>query len=762
MDPMKEPKLEIGGAVEVISPRPVAVRPKTVINMAVAEEMASAQIDWRRLLRKHAWLVAALLVLGAAGGFVSVIFATPMYRSRLLLDIQQPRSLERPASNADDTNLQTQMLMIRSGSFLRRVAERIQSETLSVSPVRNDFFTKLRTRLRPEMRNSSQLMSEGVEAAAGSLAVRPVNGTTLLEISCESSHPEVAASFANTVASEFIDQNLQSRALDAQRTNQWLAAQVEETKSSLKEAEDKLQDYVRNSNNLFAAQETTLADTNVRSFQGELASAQADRIAKQSAFEAALRAKPEDALNLIPGEGVRGQQAKLAELKQQRLLLTARLTPQHPKVQQLDLQIRDTEANLRQDVGGALERMRNELESAKRREKMLAGAYAGAASQVTSQAGQAAQYSALRREVEILRQTYSQILMQASQTNISNALPQNNMRVVDAAQPAPEPLRPKPAMNIAFGALVGVMLSGGIVFLRERLDRSLKHPGSARELLNVRELGVIPKIGVDDVPARTLRVRITQRSQALLRRTMSQRKNGESPDLIGWQQKTFLSESYRHTVASLMREEGGEPPKVVLITSPNPSEGKTTICSNLGLALAETGRRVLLIDADFRRPRLHDLFGLKNDGEGLSGLLQKLQDGEEPDLSQLIQPTRYEGLSVLANGPDRSNLPQLLHSGHFSTLISRLRGPYDTILIDAPPVLQIVDARILTQLADGVVLVLRSGSTDRRSAFEAYRALHEDGAHISGTILNDWQPNRKRVDHYYNYVRGEAPLKGRF
>lgn len=760
---MPDLSTERGGAIEIIQPQGMPARRQPTISLVAAEEEAESNIDIPRLLRRYIWLILLLVLLGLVGGFVSIIVATPMYRSRLLIDIQPPRTTERQAANTEDTLLQTQMMMIRSGGFLRRVAERIQNETLPVAPVRNDFFTKLRTKLRPEMRNSAQLMSDGVLMASENLQVRPVNGTTLIEISCESNHPEIAASFANTVAAEFIDQNMLMRSVDAQRTGQWLAAQVEETKSKLKEAEDKLQEYVRTSGNLFAGQEVTLADSTLRQFQSDMASAKSARIALESKYNSLFQASPEKAGQLLEDPSVRLMQSKLDALRQERTVLTMRFTPNHYKVQQLDTQIRETEQVLQRDVAQAVQRIKNEYEGAVRRERLLGGAYSGAAGQVTAQAGQAAQYSALKREVDILRQTYSQILMQASQTSINNALPQGNVRVVDTALPATEPLRPKPIMNLAFGSLFGLVMSGGIIFLRERMDRSVKHPGSARELLNVRELGVIPMMGESEAATRSLRIRIALKNGSLWRKVFPQAQPaavGEMRELIGWQQRSFLSESFRHTVASLLREdETGFVPSVAMITSPNPSEGKTMVSANLGISLAETGRRVLLIDADFRRPRLHSIFRLPNE-QGVSNLLEQLRVEGQCDETTAVQATHIPGLSILANGKNFDNLPQLLHSGYFRALLDKLRSQYDMILIDAAPVLQIVDARILHQLVDGVVLVLRSGKTDRKSALEAYRYLHEDGAPLIGTILNDWRPKKSNVNRYYNYVRSAAPQSG--
>lgn len=756
---MPDLSTERGGDIEIISPRGVPARRQTTISLVAAEEESESNIDIPRLLRRYAWLLLLFLLLGLLGGFVSIILATPMYRSHLLMDIQPTRSTERRTVEAEDMLLQTQMMMIRSSGFLRRVAERIQSEALPVAPVRNNFFTKLRTKLRPEMRNSAQLMSDGVLLASQNLQVRPVNGTTLIEISCESSHPDIAASFANTVAAEFIDQNMLTRSGDAQRTGQWLAAQVEETKSKLKEAEDKLQEYIRSSGNLFAGQEVTLADSTLRQFQGDMASAKSARIALESKYRAIFQATPEKAGELLEDPGIRLLQTKLDALRQERTLLSMRFTGNHYKVQQIDTQIRETEQLIKRDVAQAVERIKNEYDGAIRRERLLGSAYSGAAGQVTAQAGQAAQYAALKREVDILRQTYSQILMQASQTSINNALPQSNIRVVDTALPATEPLRPKPAMNLAFGGLFGLVLSGGIIFLRERMDRSVKHPGSARELLNVRELGVIPMLAESEVPSKAIRVRIALKNGHLWRKVFPQGQAAavnDTPELIGWQQRTFLSESFRHTVASLLREdETGFAPSVAMITSPNPSEGKTMVTANLGISLAETGRRVLLIDADFRRPRLHSIFRLTN-GQGVSNLLEQIRVEGKCEEAAVIQTTKIPGLSVLANGSDFDNLPQLLYAGYFRLLLDKLRSQYDMILIDAAPVLQIVDARILHQLVDGVVLVLRSGKTDRKSALEAYRYLREDGAPLLGTILNDWRPKKSNVARYYNYVRSTA------
>lgn len=758
---MNSSKPTVTGAIEVIAPAASVTKRPTPIQLApvVAEAEAESQINLRRLLRRYIWLAILMMIVGGALGFASVVYSTPMFRSRLLLEVQPLQG--NKANNGEDANLQTQIMMIRSGGFLRRVMERLQVETLPVAPIRNDIFAKLRSRFRPETRNSTQIMSEGIEAAAASLSVRPINGTNLLEISCESIHPEVAASFVNTVGSEFIGQNLQMRTIESQRANQFLSAQVEETRSKLQEAEQRLREFVRGSGNLFAAAETTLADTTLRHFQAELASVKSERIAKQTQYEMLSKATPESVGNLVKDAAVQTQNSKLAELKQLRTQLLLKFTPSHYKVQQLDVQIAEVEKYLNSEIAKAVERTRSDYEAARKREQMLGGAHAGAAGQVSSQANQAAEYSALRREVETLQQTYSQILLQASQTSINNSLPQNNMNVVDAAIASQEPYKPKPSNNILMGCALGLAASIGIVFLRERMDRTVKAPGLAREMLGLPELGTVPSIEASEPKGGKFRIRITAGRNFLVRWLhrlpgVKVALPGGNRELMSWQERSYFAENFRHILASLLRDsESVMAPQVVLVTSPNPGEGKSTISGNLAIALAETGRKVLVIDADFRRPRLHQLFELPNK-VGLANLLSSQEEITREYVDSHVVSSRYENLDVLLNGPELADLLRLLYSARLTQIMQTLREKYDVILVDAPPVLQIADTRAMDRLVDGVLLVLRSEHTDTKSLLEAYRCLREDGAYIIGTVLNDWQPQRKRVDKYYNYIRDES------
>jgi capsular exopolysaccharide synthesis family protein len=398
---------------------------------------------------------------------------------------------------------------------------------------------------------------------------------------------------------------------------------------------------------------------------------------------------------------------------------------------------------------GVVNRIRNDYEIALRQEKSLTSAYASQSQRVTAIGGKAAQYNALKREVETLRQMYQSLLMQANQTGMTNSVPVTPIRLVDPSSPAREPYQPVPVVNISFGAVAGLVLAGGIVFLREKLDSRVKSPGLSRVILNAPELGVIPSTGLDHQP------------KGLLGKLRKDETVHNGKGEIGfWEgHPSVLAESFRGTLASLLRtkDEFGRPPQVALVTSSSPGEGKTMIAANLGIALAETGRRILLVDGDFRRPRLHQIFRMANE-RSLMDLLQDDTPVTAYPVDELGMATPFEGLFLLPNRLGRGNITQALYSPRLPEVIGRLREHYDMILIDSPPVLHLADARIVAKLVDGVILVIRAGKTDREVAVEAYRRICEDGFSLIGTVLNDWNPAGAR-QHYYYYSYSQTDKK---
>jgi succinoglycan biosynthesis transport protein ExoP len=729
-------------------------------NSETGEDSTNPSLRLRSLLGRYWLLLIALTVVGASAGFAAAVLSSPMYRTRLLLEVQNVNeafarnSMDAMAFDATEVGIQTQINILRSGSFLRRGADRLQSETVPLAPTGRDLFSRLRERVHPTTRDPLENYKRGVTTAVSTFDARPVNRTRLIELSCESTSPDVAAQFLNSMAAEFVEDTTRSRMQSSQKTSEWLSAQIEETKSKMQESEERLRDFVQASGNLFAGQDVTLDDTKLSQLKSELAKINSERIAKQTKYELVLKSPPESLPDILDDSILRGYQQQIGALKREKAVLETEFTSKHPKVHKLEVQTVMLENTYQKEVGSILKRIQNDYESAMRHEKMLQSAYAGQSQRVGSESGKAAQYNALKREVETLRQMYQQLLTQVNQAGISSSVPINPIRIVEPSSTPEEPYKPQPIINISFGTLFGLAFSLGIVFLRERADRSIKSPGSTRRLLNTPELGVIPNLrlnGNGTKSSRAARLAITKPGTLPL--------DGGVGDpvtaLVSWQNSpAFLAESFRGTLASILRNQtNGKAERTILITSPGPGEGKTTVVQNLGIALAETGRKVLLVDADFRRPHLHHRFGLPNDWSLVDLLTQKVPVADySPE--RLAVSTGYPGLSLLPNRATQENVAKLLYSPRLRAIFEALTEGYDMVLVDAPPILHLADARIIAPLTDALILVFRSGVTDRECAVEAYQRIREDGLYLLGTVLTDCDAGSSRKhNYYYDYVK---------
>jgi polysaccharide biosynthesis transport protein len=729
--------------------------PHVIVNPA--GEGTEAGINPVRLLRKHWLLLVVLMIVGAGAGFVSIVFSAPRYRSRLLLEVQSSSGNLTKIGGSDGSNdanyevvIQTQLGILNSGSFLKRGAQRMQSDSVPLAPTGRDMFSRLRQRIHPATQDPLEVFRTGVGVAMATFDARPINRTKLIELNCESTSPDVAAQFLNSMAAEFSDDGSRSRMQTAQRTSEWLAAQIEETKSNVAEAEQHLQEFVQASGNVFAGagQDATLEDTKLIQLKSELAKIQAERIAKQTRYEL-TRNNPPETLGEVLDDGVlRNYQSQLEGLKRDKAALETTYTSKHEKVRKLDAQIASVQKAYEAESSSVVQRIKNDYEASLRQEKLLTAAYGGQSQRVGSEAGKAAQYNALKRDVETQRGMYQNLLVQQSEANMSSSVPINPIRVVEPSTPPELPYTPRPVLNISFGTMLGVALAGGLVFLRERMDRSIKSPGASRRLFNAPELGVIPNLGQNGNALARANWRGAVKSRGL---------NGAHDDpataLAAWQSgPAFIAESFRGTLASILRNQAsGKTQKIILITSPGPAEGKTTVVQNLGIALAETGRRVLLVDADFRRPHLHREFSLPNEW-GLIDLLCEDQPLSEYPPERLGSFTGLPGLSILPNRVTQNNVSKALYSPRLRTILESLTKRYDMVLVDAPPLLSVADARIIAPLTDALILVLRCGVTNRAQALEAYQRIQEDGLTLLGTVLTDYDlsADRKR-QYYYDY-----------
>ena len=358
-------------------------------------------------------------------------------------------------------------------------------------------------------------------------------------------------------------------------------------------------------------------------------------------------------------------------------------------------------------------------------------------------------YNILKREVDTNRQVYEAMLQRVKESSIVSAMKASGIRVIDPAIPPGDPYKPNVSRSALLGLIGGIFLGALFVTLRERSNRNLQQPGDAAFYLNIPELGVIPTAATDSARH--------ERSQGVDDRSTLIRPDRDPVELVTWNRKfSLLAEAFRTTLTSLLFSgHNGDQPRVIVLTSANPSEGKTTVTINLAIALAEINRRVLLIDADMRRPRLQNLFDL-GAGPGLADLLREKTPGEGVTIDQAVCATAIPGLYVMRSGRSSGVVSNLLHSSRLPELLQQVRSEFDTVVIDTPPALHISDARVIGRLADAVLLIVRAGITTRDAALMVKQRFGEDGTPLLGTILNGWDPKHDVYGYKYRYYNGNS------
>lgn len=718
------------------------------------------KINYWQLAWASKLVISAFLILGGIGGVGFVLLKTPVYKATTTVELvgfnqsfmnmsQVDPQAGTDMTTASASNIQTQTHILTSRSLLNRTAERVELEMPPVGGPPTSFFSKLRARLPFAQTGPLEQSKAAVGLAAATTGARGVGATRLIEIDCESTSAEVAAAFVNTLASEHIAQNLAERSNVTQRTSEWMSSQLEEAKARLEESGEKLRSFVRQSGVDFFPDQATVNDKKLAQLQTDLAGIQADRIAKQARWESAKSATLETLPDIVPDPSLAALKSRIIDLRRDKAQLLATLTPENYRVQRVQAQIDETQQAFEKEKVGVLRRLESDYDEAVRHEKLLKDAYSAQTKAVGGQADKASQYQTLKRDVDMAQQVYSQLLQESNQAALVALAPTGNIRVVDPAVPVWVPSSPNPRRDVPGGALAGAGLGYGLLWLQEVRRRKkqmqlFNTPGHSRAVLGVPELGVIPSALLE--PRKML-------PASPFHKTSLRAKEAQKVELATWQDKSSLmAESFRQTLTSILRGKPTSHNPVYVMTSVGPGEGKTTLSANLAIAMANIGQRVLLVDADFRKARIHKIFESEN-GKGLSDLLAGSVPGGYADrLEDFIHSTPVENLYVMTYGVAQIENPALLFfSPRVKQTVAMLREKFDVVVLDTAPALPFPDARLWGKYSDGVVLVVRSGVTSQEGAMNACHIFREDGIQVLGTILNDWTP-ADRADYYYHYA----------
>jgi capsular exopolysaccharide synthesis family protein len=587
-----------------------------------------------------------------------------------------------------------------------------------------------RRKYLPLPSDGPQTPDQVLEKVKKDLNVRQARLNNLIEVYFNANDPRLAADFVNALADEYALQNLEARWDMAQSAGNWMTRHLTDLRAKLEASENELQSYSQAHGLLLVDSNESVATEKLHQVQEALSKAESQRMEKQADMEMAAGAKPDSVPQVLDNAAVKEYQVKLLDLQRQLAELKQIYTPSNPKVQAVESQIAALDSAAEKQRANVLGRLRNEFASAQRNEQMLSAEYAKQNRLVSNQDEQMIHYNTLKHDVDSNRAIYETLLQKVKETSVSVALQATNVRVVDPATPPSKPYKPDAPVNLAGGLMAGLVVGLTSAALRHRSQRSVRRPGVIQRFMTAPELGVIPSasrgwpreaLADDDARPGLLRA-----------------LKGKPDRLRAWlSPNSAASDSFRTVMTSLLFAVEDPGVQVIVVTSPGCGEGKTTVASNLGAAFAATGRRVLLVDSDMRRPRLHTIFELPL-SPGVHEFAAEIpSEGTPAPLDRFVRHSGIKNLFLLPAGDCGEAESSLVHTLRFREKFAALRRHFDIILVDAPPLPWVPEARVMARLADGVVMVVRAGSTRLEDAITAERHIQRDGGVLIGTVLND-------------------------
>lgn len=607
---------------------------------------------------------------------------------------------------------ETQYRIIRSREIAERVVERLG--------LSGDMGFLGIDRLPEPEREKALSRADAASLLLRNLFVDPVRDSMVVHLRVEDRDPGRASLIANTVAEVYMQANVERRIEGSRDAADWLDDQRLNLKSKLEKSEVALYDFKKANDLVYTSLEDkqTMTTQKFATINDSLTRARlkrAELTAKVRDIEEAQASGDFDRLLALDDVA---RSAFIIDLKKQYMAsldekvdLSERYGDEHPRMKVAVEKLKNAHSTLKREVEILVSVRLSEYRQLLETERALAAMLASVKQEAFENSKKEIEYKRLAREEANDRQLFDLVLKRSTELDLSSLLKTNNIRVLEKATAPSGPVRPRPLTNLVIALAIGLLAGMGIALLLDVLDQSVRGPGELAAL-GLDCLGVMSRIPVGKGPKRDRYVADAPRS--------------------------VLSEQLRTIRTNMLFMRPDNPPRRIVITSTFPQEGKTTTLINLGITLAQAGGRVLLVDSDMRRPRLHQSFGIDN-AVGLSSLIVGDSD---PD--QAIQKTDVDNLFVLPCGPIPPNPAELLHTRRFQELIATLGERFDRVLFDSPPAGVVTDAIILSNELDGTIFVVKAHKTERGAIERTVHALSEAGAKMIGAILNSLSTGRER------------------
>jgi len=754
--------------------------------------------DYWRAVRKHLGLIFVIVVAALAGSSIYMARKPDIYTAatRVQVDLENTNpaiSGTRSgavilAQNNDPAYFNTQLEILTGNSLLRRVVKVLDlehnqsflhpdsSRAVSTWPailqalgirkkavddkkpneVRKESFRITPGSISaPEDIGEVNRLQPSVSSLQNIVNVKQIRGTRLIEIMCTHSDPELAAKIVNITSDVFVYNNLEKKTQTTSTTGDFLQKRVAELQSQIRTGEEQLLNYAKNRQILTLDSSQNMVVDRLTGLNKQLLEAENTRKIAEAAYRQSLQPGAADVLAENENKSRAESEKQLADLKQKYSQLLVENTEQWPEVREvakqietLQIQILEAHERAKTSVVAALEiKFRQDLAS----EKALSDAFARQRAETVTQNEAAINYRIIEQEIATNKSLLNDLLQRSKENDVMLAGTPNNIHIEDYASVPKVPIGPK-RLQAVFMAFVFALAFGiALALLLEYMDDTVRSPEDVETYLRLPSLAVIPSVaGYSRRKFFPFKAKALQSINGNGKASNGNGKasNGNGHDrgelLMNCDSRSALAESYRQLRTSVLLSTAGSPPKTLLVTSSVPGEGKTTTSVNTALSLAQTGAKVVILDADMRRPRIHSIFNVGNK-QGLSTILSS--NLSEAEILSTIDQSAESNIYLLPSGPIPPNPAELLASEQMRRLMSVLESTFDHVVIDSPPIANFTDGALISSMVNGVLLVIHGGKTSRGIVRRSQQMLQEVGAKICGVVMNN--VNLRSQDYYY-------------
>ena len=702
--------------------------------------------EYMRVLIKRKWMVISVI----AGIFLIVAVAslrqTPIYEAVGQIVVNKADSNLITFKDSvpvvdyyDQSDLDTEVRILQSDLMALQVIRQLNLDK------RPEFGGSDRTQanlVADPLQSDSNRTSALLGSFRGNLKVTLIPNTRVMEIHYSSTDPQLAASAVNTLAATYVEQNFKTKFESTMQASDWLSKQLVDLQMKVETSQEKLVRYQREHEILGTDEKQNIITAKLDELNKEMTVAESDRMQKEAVYRQTESNDPVAIAAAIISDSPTGGTGtglldklhdQQASLRIQVAELSTQFGPSYPKVEQLDNQIKEIDHQLQLETSKAVDHLKQRYLAALQRETMLRAAFDKQKQEANKLNESAIEYSILKRDVDSNRTLYEGLLEKLKEAGVTAGLRSNNFRIINEARVPSSPSEPNIPRNLSFALVLGVISGIGLAFMLENMDNTVRTPEQAQIISGLPSLGMIPLGSKSVHGASGKRLALTPAKEVV--ETVTQIRP-----------QSQMAESYRALRTSLLLSNLGAPPKVIMVTSARPQEGKTTTSINTAIVLAQKGVRVLLVDADLRRPSVHKALGM-GPRSGLSNVLTGSATLQQTITTSPILPN----LLIIPAGTPPPNPAELLASSNMRDLIAELRQQFDHIVIDTPPTLSVTDAVVLSPRADATILVIRSGHTTKQALRRARDILTQVNAHVAGVLLNAVDLTSPDYYYYYEY-----------